>query len=100
MSDLPHSEIYRHAIATYGEDAQIVQALGEMGELAAAIARYQQPGRGEEKKYLRNRVIDELADVFIMITQLRMIYDCDDDDQLFWMFVNAKTERLAERMGL
>jgi len=97
MSDLVHPEIYRLAIERYGGDAQVTQAIGGMGELTAALVRMQQPKRHEDRRALKNDVTEEMADAFIMLAQLRMIYN---DDELFWMFVNAKTERLAERLGV
>lgn len=60
------------AVNKYGIDAQIMQTFEEMGELMSAI-----------NKYKRNRVgikeiIEELADVSIMIDQLAVFYGYDN----------------------
>jgi NTP pyrophosphatase (non-canonical NTP hydrolase) len=61
---MQYREIYRKAIAKWGEDAQHDQAIEECAELIATL-----------KHFRRNRVddqavIDELADVFLMLGQL------------------------------
>lgn len=65
MLDLmQYRDLYQQAIAKWGEEAQHDQAIEECAELIATL-----------KHYRRNRVeteavIEELADVFLMLGQL------------------------------
>jgi NTP pyrophosphatase (non-canonical NTP hydrolase) len=63
------SEICRRAIDKYGAISQIHMAQGEAGELIAALCRYQIQQRGSSQD-----VIEEIADVSIMIHQLKQIF--------------------------
>lgn len=75
------------AIKKYGKDAQIVKSLEELGELVTAICQNYN-GRPV------GHVLDEIADVFIMIRQLRIIYGADLVDQK----IQFKLGRLLSRM--
>ncbi len=66
--------IYQATIARWGVDAQYDQAIEECAELIAALKHFK---RG---KVSQQAVIDELADVSLMLGQLR------------WMFGNDRVE--------
>lgn len=70
------------AIFTYGAEHQKIKAIEELGELIQAIGR---SIIGED-----HNVEEELADVEIMICQLRKMYQADKVDQ----FIYEKLERL------
>lgn len=61
-------DILLKAINVYGIDAQVMQAYEEMGELMSAINKCK---RG---RLTAEFIIDELADVSIMIEQLAIYY--------------------------
>ena len=60
--------VYDAALRTYGADAQMMMAVEEMSELTKEICKI---GRG--KQDLRG-LVDEIADVTIMMEQLCLIY--------------------------
>lgn len=64
--------VYQKAIAKWGLSAQVSMAMGECGELIAALNRYFVQNRGEQYD-----VAEEIADVEIMCTQLREIIGHD-----------------------
>lgn len=77
------------AIDKYGVDAQILQAVEELNELAMDLMHYRK-GKAAHRK-----VVEEIADVRIMTDQLRIIFgeDLTDDAQEY------KLERLAKRLA-
>ena len=62
-------------IETYGVSAQVDMAIEEMSELTKALLKNRRSG-GDSAK-LRDDIIEEIADVTIMIEQLTMIFDCE-----------------------
>lgn len=59
-------------IDTYGTNKQEDKAIEEMSELQKAILKHRENKRAEEKQ----AVIDEIADVAVMLEQLKIIYSC------------------------
>lgn len=59
-------------IDTYGIKSQEDIAIEEMSELQKAILKH----RRKESEKTREEIIDEIADVEIMIEQLKIIYSC------------------------
>lgn len=83
--------IYEAAIAHYGENCQIWKAIEEMAELAKEISSLQT----KDSAY-REDIVDEIADVTIMMEQLRLIFNANDDVQ---KRIDFKVRRLAQRIG-
>ena len=61
--------IFKSAIKTYGEEKQELQAIEELAELITAISHKH---RGRE-----HNIAEEIADVEIMLEQLKIINNCD-----------------------
>ena len=70
------NEIYKKAIETYGEREQSAVAMEECGELIRAINKYHRKDSNENRKNL----IEEIADVQIMIEQLKIMYSISEDE--------------------
>lgn len=62
------------AIEKYGVNSQLNVVIEEMSELTKEICKNR---RGRENK---NEIVEELADVYIMLEQLRIIFNIDDDE--------------------
>ena len=62
-------------INTYGTRAQQDIAIEELAELQKAILKHRRYGSKETEQ----EIIDEIADVQIMIEQLKIIYSCHSD---------------------
>lgn len=75
--------VCQKAIYTYGAEHQQVKALEELGELSSAIARAIIGGE--------HNVEEEIADVEIMLVQLRLMFTAKNIDEL----KTNKLERLA-----
>ncbi len=65
-------KIYQATIDKWGEEAQYDQAVEECAELIAALMHYR---RG---KIDQQAVIDELADVSLMVGQLSWMFGADE----------------------
>jgi len=79
--------IYQEALDTWGEDLQIVLAQEECAELIKALCKFKRTGQTGD-------VIEEIADVCIMMDQMKLIFG-------EWQVDNAitrKLDRLKERI--
>lgn len=77
------------AVQFFGHSNQLAKSMEELGELISAIAKVVNGGSTAD-------VIDEIADVQIMIRQLRIIYGKNLVDQQ----IDFKLNRLMKRMDL
>lgn len=82
---------YEIAICKYGSRAQIMMAFEEMAELMKELCKNK---RGREN---RSEIAEEIADVTIMLEQLRLIFDVNEQvcDQM-----DKKIMRLQNRLGI
>jgi len=62
--------LYEQAIEKYGKEHQLIVTFGELSECAAEVAKHMIP----ERKHNEQDLVDELADVHIMIQQAHIIY--------------------------
>ena len=76
----------------YGLNTQEFQSISELMELGEVLTR--RPGQRDSS--WKGKLLDEMADVTIMIRQLRLLYDISDYD--FNEKVNEKLDRQLERM--
>ena len=86
-----NKETYKKAIDTYGKDKQLDVVIEEMSELTKEICKFT---RGQDN---HQQIVEEIADVEIMLQQLKMICDvkCSELEGVKYQ----KTERLAERLN-
>ena len=70
-------EVFEKAIHTYGQTAQEDVAIEEMSEHIKAICKMRRAGVNE-KPAATDAIVDEIADVSIMLEQLCMMYECFD----------------------
>ena len=83
-------------VETYGNDAQEDMAIEECSELVKAILKLR---RSDEKTAeMREAVIDEIADVQIMLSQLEIIFNCvaEIEDRIDFK-INRQMGRIKER---
>ena len=90
----PSADLYRQALQRWGDRNQIAKAAEEASELSAAILRYLSPGSWESGKNMQLAVIEELADVEIMLKQMRLVFG----DQPIDAAKRQKLERLEGRL--
>ena len=81
----------------HGVECQVDVAIEEMSELIKALIKERRAMQGNwpDLPKAMNDVVEEIADVYIMLSQLIMIYDYNDWVQAE---VYKKIERLAKRL--
>ena len=82
----------------YGYDSQSRQLVEEMAELMVALNkawRGREHFSASEKRKVRKQIVEEIADVEIMLEQIKHIIDCDGEVFLTKM---RKVDRQIERM--
>lgn len=84
-------ELYKEAINTWGEDAQINMLNEECGELIASVAQFK---RGRTSHH---DVMTELADVFIMVEQIATMMNYEDfEKELERKLIRLRDEKLKK----
>jgi NTP pyrophosphatase (non-canonical NTP hydrolase) len=83
------TEVLNTAIKTYGMFAQMDMCIEECSELIKALLKYR---RNEDKQALAN-ICEEMADVQIMLDQMRLVFGETIEQEQY------KIKRLAERLG-
>lgn len=83
------TEVLQRALDTYGSTMQIVVMMEEMSELQKELCKYL---RG---KYSPANIAEEIADVEIMLEQMKMLLCCTDDVR---NERRRKVERLKKRL--
>ena len=86
---IDESAVLQRALGTYGFALQIVVTIEEMSELQKELCKYL---RG---KYSPAGIAEEIADVEIMLEQMKMLFGCADDVR---SMRRRKVERLKERI--
>lgn len=79
------------AIETYGKDMQLTVAVEEFSELIKEICKNK---RGEDN---REHIIEEMADCYIMMEQLGLIYQIKDNE--IYSMMEDKIDRLENRLA-
>lgn len=94
IEEVNPQDVYRKVIKAQGELAQCRQAMEECAELIHAINKVLRNGTEDSVAHL----VDEVADVMIMIEQLRIIFDLSYKD--LQKAKMKKVARLALRLGI
>jgi len=93
-------ETLSNAIAFYGSEEQTLKTIEELAELTQAILKLRFVGKDGRNtdliKKAKDNVAEEIADVEIMLEQIKLIYG---NTKLVKTYKKNKIERLAERIG-
>jgi NTP pyrophosphatase (non-canonical NTP hydrolase) len=81
--------IFRQSLEKYGKEPQCRQAMEECAELIQAINKFL---RYPNDKHYAN-LIEEIADVEIMLYQLKVMFNIDDDQVFAFKVEKAKREQ-------
>lgn len=83
-------------VETYGPDKQEDMAIEECSELIKAILKFRRSNAKDSD--LRDAVIDEIADVQIMLTQLGIIFNCVEEvNERIDFKIDRQMGRITER---
>jgi NTP pyrophosphatase (non-canonical NTP hydrolase) len=91
-------EVLQECVNTYGAEAQVDMAVEEMSELTKALLKYRRKVAQGSKdlEAARENILEEVADVIIMLTQLIMIYGGRD---LVQETIENKVDRQIKRLA-
>lgn len=97
-------EVLQKAIDTYGETNQMRQCIEEMSELTKAICKKERTMNREDstEQELADRwadLIDETADVYVMIWQMTMILGEESVAEMIDYKIKRLQKRLEEHHG-
>lgn len=81
-------------ILFFGEDTQIVKAIEEFSELLKELCKHL--NNKDNYDEIRVNICEEIADSYIMLMQLRTIFNYDDEDML--TTINYKINRTLKRI--
>lgn len=92
-------KLYETVLMKNGDHFQREIAIEECSELIKALCKYDRYFADEDvdKRILRLNIIEEMADVEIMLEQLKLMFDYNDD---FEKAKQMKLKRLAKRLGV
>lgn len=83
-------------VETYGSDKKEDMAIEECSELIKAILKFRRSNAKDSD--LRDAVIDEIADVQIMLTQLGIIFNCVEEvNERIDFKIDRQMGRIKER---
>lgn len=82
-------KVCEKAVNTYGRDIQMIIAMEECGELIQALSKYL---RGKN-----HNVEEEIADMEIMIQQLKIMFDSKSIDEWAENKINRLDNRIESR---
>lgn len=96
-------EIMQMAINTYGLEKQMIKTVEELAELEQALCKaiirltdYDPLASFQKDLESVNNIFEEIADVEIMLEQLKMMYNCFDEVS---EWKDKKIVRLQKRLG-
>lgn len=92
MNHIPYEKrckTYLNALITYGDRAQMIVAVEELSELQKEICKILRGGENYP------HLAEEIADVSIMLEQLRMMFHLDDQVE---QIMDEKVLRLDDRL--
>lgn len=91
--DMQHeTDVFKAAIEVFGEAAQVTMVFEEMAELQKELCKWL---RGNTDAAERYRIAEEIADVEIMLDQMKILFEIDGTARTYRL---EKVARLAGRV--
>ena len=97
MNKNDRNEAYKTFLNAWGEKAQIMMCVEEMSELTKALCKYlrfKKHGIDDELDY---NIKEEIADVYNMINQLKMIFGEDEIEKIADMKIERTLKKIADK---
>ena len=86
--------IMKKALETWGIDAQVDCAVEECAEMIVALHKHTKRAKRDDSRY---NVLDEITDVFITLSQMRLAFDIGDAE--LHEHIKKKLSRVEERLS-
>ena len=89
-------------VTIYGDNKQVDMCIEECAELQKALLKYRrETNKGfpvtEKVKEAKEAIIDELADVTVMVEQMKIIYGYEAVEERVGFKINRQMDRLRKR---
>lgn len=88
-------------VTTYGDDPQMDMCIEECAELQKALLKYRRKKKGfssdDEVKTAKANVVDELADVCVMVEQMKIVYGYEAVEERIKFKIDRQMDRLRNR---
>lgn len=97
MTEQERQELLTRAVKTWGESSQVDIAIEEMSELTKALCKIRRARNSADRPTAIINAVEEIADVQIMLDQLRIIY-ARTASSMEKSIAEAKLKRLASRL--
>lgn len=81
MDNLLNNETIKSAVEKWGKESQVDMAVEEMSELIKALLKERRNDGGADKSVKLGHVAEKMADVFIILNQLIIIFNNKDKVQ-------------------
>ena len=91
---MTRQQTYRQILDCFGNTMQCIVAIEEMSELQKALAKYLRGLQYHDFADILANVREEIADVQIMLDQLKMIFD---DGETVEKIIDEKLQRTIDR---
>ena len=88
-----YTVILEENIKAHGKELETTVAMEELAELIQAVSKVKRYGFRDEYK---DNLIEELADVDIVIAELMMLFDVSTED--FYGVMDRKVQRIKKRL--
>lgn len=92
------NEILSSAIAHYGEITQTIKVCEELAELQQALCKHMNAITPQQQGAALDHIFEEMADVEIMLEQLKLIFGYDFSTFSIDGWKRRKLERLIKRI--
>lgn len=86
------TKVLKEAIATFGPEMQLNVAIEEFSELIKEICKHK---RGADNF---SHIVEEMADCYIMLEQMKIMFNLDLESTYINDAINNKIERLKQRL--
>ena len=90
MTETARKELYRSAVAKFGQFQQIDSAIEEMSELTKELCKFK---RGVDN---RDAIVEEFADTIICLEQIKLMFMLNEEEVRNCM--DYKLDRLEKRI--
>lgn len=89
-------------VTIYGDNQQVDMCIEECAELQKALLKYRRETRKafpetENVRAAKAAIIDELADVSVMVEQMKIIYGYEEVEERIGFKIDRQMERLRNR---
>lgn len=94
-----NTELFQQAINHFGDSSQMLKTVEEMDKLTQAILKFHlAPIWGKQNIHIHRNLLEEMVDVEIMLSQLKLIFGSDTEKEIYEEFKKEKLNKLKVKI--